>query len=73
MRNKNTKIQKNNIKEEEENSKTKFHFDQKWHCFHMWVLNVGIKFLTTISICHNRQNLHGTHTIGVSFGNCKPS
>jgi len=19
----------------------RFHFDHKWHCFHMWVLHVG--------------------------------
>jgi hypothetical protein len=38
----------------------------------MWVLHVGIKSLTLISICHNRQYLHGTHPVGVSFGNSKP-
>ncbi len=49
-----------------------FHFNHKWHCFYMWVLHVGIKFSIIISICHNRQYLYVTHTIGVSFGNSKP-
>jgi hypothetical protein len=38
----------------------------------MWVLRVGIKSSTIISIFHNQQYMHVTHTIGVSFGNSKP-
>jgi len=37
----------------------------------MWVLHVGIEFSTVINICHNRQYLHVTQKIGVSFGNSK--
>jgi hypothetical protein len=52
--------------------KKKFHFNHKWHCFHVWLLHVGIKCSTIINNCHNKQYMHVTHTIGVSFGNSKP-
>ncbi len=71
-RNKSTRNQKNKIKYTLKIQKKKFHFNHKWHSFYMWVLHVGIKSSSIISICHNRQYLHVTHTIGVSFGNSKP-
>jgi len=54
------------------NSKKIISLQSQMALFHMWLLHVGIKCSTIISNCHNKQYMHVTHKIGVSFGNSKP-